>query len=312
MVLFGLYQAAIIYGTVVGLLALGLRITQESSGYMNLGYTVNLGVGMMFGFLVIQQLNITPILSASVSFIFTGLFNLIVYTLFYLRMERRGYSEILIALFGVASMYVAENVLTVIEYVLRLNFPSSLWCGPAPIRFSTQHLHYGVSNTGILREGIVEIVLIFTGIILLYRWIYYNKQGILLRAVGENPGLVEVSGINSTRVKMAAWFIAGGLAGVAGVITPYAMKGEMGRDVQLFFPMIAAALMFEKRGSWVAGLSGLLVGFSSLVLLTWGQAVIGVWVGEYWNLVPWIILILVLSLKDQRKEVINWVNQRRL
>ena len=72
MVYYAVYQTALMYGAVVGLLALGFRLTHEISGYMNLGHTVNLGVGMMLGFIVIQQTNIAPVLGAPFSFILTG------------------------------------------------------------------------------------------------------------------------------------------------------------------------------------------------------------------------------------------------
>lgn len=312
MVLYALYQSALIYGAVVGFLALGFRLTQESSGYMNLGYSVNLGIGMAFGFIVIQQLNIIPILGAPSSFILTGLFNVLVYTLFYRRMELRNYSEALIALFGLVSIYIAENGLTVVEYLMRISFPSEYWCGQAPIRFSSQHLHYRVSSAGFFIDGLVEILVIFSVIILLFRWIYYTKHGALLRAVGENPSLVEVSGISSLKIKTYAWFIAGGLAGIAGIISPYIMKGEMGRDVQLLFvPMVVASILAEKREPWIAGLVGMFIGFAHLILLTWGQQYIGVWVGEYWSVVPQIFLVIVLSMKDRKLQIPSWLNPRR-
>ncbi len=312
MVVYVFYQAALIYGTAVGLLAIGFKLTHETSGYMNLGYTVNLGVGMAFGFIVIQQLNLIPVLGAPFSFILTGLFNVLVYTLFYRRMESRNYSEILIALFGLVSIYVAENVLTVAEYLMRVTLESEYWCGPAPIRFATAHLHYNRSISGVFIDGFIEILIIFTACTLFFRWIYRDQRGVLLRAVAENPNLVEVSGINSVRVKTIAWFIAGGLGGVAGIISPYMMKGEMGRDIMLlFFPVVAAAILAEKREPWIAGFLGLLIGFAQLVLLTWGQQYIGVWVGEYWSIIPQIFLVITLLMKDRRLKIPSWVSPRR-
>ncbi len=311
MVLYASYQSAIIYGTVIGLLTLGFRLTHESSGYMNLGHTVNLGVGMAFGFIVIQQFNLTPILGAPISFILTGLFNLLVYSMFYRRMETRNYSEALIALFGIVSVYVAENVLTVAEYLMRLSFPSEYWCGPPPISFSTQHLHYRVSSAGVFIGGFVEILVVFSAVTFLFHWMYQKRQGVFFRAVGENPLLVEVSGISSVKIKANAWFIAGGLAGIAGVILPFIFKGEMGRDVQIITPMVAAALITEKRTLWKAGLAGLMVGFLGHVLIKWGQIVIGVMVGEYRGVIEAGFLVLFLFFKDRRIQWSNWLSPRR-
>ena len=90
MVYYAVYQIALVYGAVVGLLALGFRLTHEVSRYMNLGHTVNLGVGMMLGFIVIQQTNIAPILGAPFAFLLTGGFNAVIYLLFYRRMKQKS------------------------------------------------------------------------------------------------------------------------------------------------------------------------------------------------------------------------------
>jgi len=307
-VLFVQYQSALIYGVVVGLLALGFRLTHEASGYMNIGHSVNLGIGMGLGFVVIQQLNIAPLLGSPFSFILTGLFNMVVYLLFYQWMEKQEHSEAMITLFGIVSMYIAEHAFTVLEYLLRLWFPSDYWCGPSPTGFSDQHLHYRATSTGVFMGGFIEIVLVFMCVILFYRWMYHNKQGALLRATGENPVLVEVSGISTSRVKIITWFIAGGLAGVAGILLPFVFKGQMGRDIQLFVPMVAAAVCVESRDSWVAGVSGLVVGFLSFVIRNWMVAFIGLWTAEYWNTVPLLILIMGLLIKDRRRFSPNWEN----
>ena len=76
---------------------------------MNLGHSVNLGVGMFLGFIVIQQLNINPILGAPFSFIFTGIFNVAVYLLFFHKMKNKNYTEVLIALFGLVFLFPLEK-----------------------------------------------------------------------------------------------------------------------------------------------------------------------------------------------------------
>ncbi|MFH1179651.1 MAG: branched-chain amino acid ABC transporter permease [Candidatus Bathyarchaeota archaeon] len=304
MVLSAFQLAAIIFGSVVGLLAMGFRLTHETSGYMNLGHTVNLGVGMMLGFIVIQCLGIPPIMGAPFAFIITGAFNAIIYLVFFRRMETRNYSETLIALFGLVLMYLSWGVLTIATYLVCYWFPSEYWCAGAQ-GLILNHLHY---------YGAPRYEAIGAFLVIMLAAYFFNRTDTSLRfkALAENSNLLEICGINSERVRALAWFISGGLAGVAGVIIPYVFKGEFARDVQLLFvPMVVASILGEKREPWIAGLVGMFIGFDHLILLTWGQQYIGIWVGEYWSAVPQIFLVIVLSMKDRKLQIPNWVNPRR-
>lgn len=304
MVVLAVYQSALMYGAVIGLLAIGFRLTQEVSGYMNLGYVVNFGVGMMLGFIVSQQTGIAPILVVPFSFILTGLFNTFVYLLFYRRMEIRKYPETLIGLFGLSSTVLAKPALIVSTYWLNLRFESEHWCRPGSISDTTfflNHLHYRFPGFWGFRGGFIETMILFASIVFFTMWVYGKDLGIKFRAAAENASLLEVCGVNPRNLKALAWFVAGGLSGVAGILSPYALKGEFGRDVEIFFvPVILAVVIIERRELWVAGVMGLLVGFAQMVVVNTGQGVIGVWFAEYWNVLNVIFLAIVLYLKDRR------------
>ena len=309
MVYYAVYQTALMYGAVVGLLALGFRLTHEISGYMNLGHTVNLGVGMMLGFIVIQQTNIAPILGVPFSFILTGGFNAAIYLLFYRKMESKKYSEALIALFGLVSVFLGRAILTVATFLVTFWFGSEYWCGPvSEPSFSLNHLHYRGPETGVFGGGFLEVMLLFASIITVSYWFYRDNSSFMFRAAAEDLNLLEICGVNSSNVKILAWFIAGGLGGVAGVMSPYAIKGEFGRDVELLFvPVVLAAIVVENREPWMAGVAGLFVGFTQIALNNFGRMLLGVWVGEYWNLINVIFLVIVLILKDRRLKLPSWV-----
>ena len=293
------------YGAVVGLLALGFRLTHEVSGYMNLGHTVNLGVGMMLGFIVIQRTNITPILGAPFSFILTGGFNAAIYLLFYRRMESKKYSEAMMALFGLVSVFLGKAILTAATFLVTFWFGSEYWCGSeSEPSFILNHLHYRGPEMGVFRFGFPEVMLLFASIVTVFYWVYRDNASLKFRAAAEDSNLLEVCGVNSWNVKISAWFIAGGLGGVAGVMSPYSIKGEFGRDVELFFvPVVLAAIVVENREPWIAGVAGLFVGFAQIALINFGQELIGVWVGEYWNLINVIFLAIVLYMKYRRFKI---------
>ena len=129
------------------------------------------------------------------------------------------------------------------------------------------------------------------------------------RAVAEDLDLLEVCGVNSRNVKLLAWFVAGGLGGGAGVMAPFALSGEFERDVEGYFvPVVLAAIVVENRELWIASVVGLFVGFNRIVLVNFGQMLIGVWVGEYWNIFNVFFLAIVLCLKDRRLRLPYWVS----
>ncbi len=67
------------------------------------------------------------------------------------------------------------------------------------------------------------------------------------------------------------------MGGVAGLLSPYSVKGEFGRDVEVMFaPVVLAAVIAENGELWIAGITGLLVGFTHIVMITFGQELIGV------------------------------------
>ena len=114
--------------------------------------------------------------------------------------------------------------------------------------------------------------------------------GYSLRAVGENPELAQVNGINLERTIMTVWIIGGGLAAVAGVF--YGLTNQInpmiGRDLVL--PVFAATIVGGIGSIYGALLGGFIVGLASnlaLIILPSG----------YSPSVPFIIILAVLLIR---------------
>ena len=114
--------------------------------------------------------------------------------------------------------------------------------------------------------------------------------GYSLRAVGENPELAQVNGINLEKAIMAVWIIGGGLAAVAGVF--YGLTNQInpmiGRDLVL--PVFAATIVGGIGSIYGALLGGFIVGLASnlaLIILPSG----------YSPSVPFIIILAVLLIR---------------
>ena len=301
-----LIQVAAVYGAVTGLVTFGFRLTHEATGYMQLGFTVNLGVSIGAGFLTSQLLGIEPLFTLPIVSLLTGAFNAATYILIYRRLEAKGASEVLISLTGLAILFTGASALTVAEYFMRRRIDSPLWCGPMTIGFAQMtHFHYVDGSVAGLRwsliASILAVVLLTVGA---YTLMKRSRAASILLAVSENPSLAQVSGIDTGRVRLASWLLAGGLAGLGGVLLPYVFKGEMGRDCEfLFTPMLAAAVLAEGLPLWTALPLGVFIGALQILLVNLGMTLFGVVVGEYNTLLP--VAFLLVALVYRRKDLKN-------
>jgi len=296
-----LFQLSLTFGVSLGLMAVGLRFSERVSGYLNLAHTLTLGVGMMATVVGSYILGSQPYFAAPIAFVVAGSFNAILFHLFFSKIEKRGASEALIGLMGLALILVGENVLNVLTGPMRQLFDSPLWCGPDTIPVSNMHLHFRDPAGLIIRPSLIAALTVLGLILYGLHRLEKTFTGIKIRAVSENERLSEVLGVNPVIVKTLAWFIAGGLGGVAGTFYPYVSKGCFGRNFSyVFLPVFAAALLFESDKPWKTALSGLFVGVLNINLVNWGQSNIGVWVGEYQFVLPLALLVTGIVRKSMR------------
>ncbi|WP_372089623.1 branched-chain amino acid ABC transporter permease [Tistrella mobilis] len=90
--------------------------------------------------------------------------------------------------------------------------------------------------------------------------LHLTPIGRRMRAVADNPDLARASGINAGRVMAVMWLMAGGLAGLGGVLlgAKTVVTPEMGWD--LLLPAFAATILGTIGNPIGAVLGGLLIG----------------------------------------------------
>src|SRR2546421_70118 len=72
-----------------------------------------------------------------------------------------------------------------------------------------------------LRIGRTELIVVVTGVVVLTLvglMLRYTRLGKQMRALADNFELAETTGIDTNRIVLATWLLAGGLAGLAGVL----------------------------------------------------------------------------------------------
>ncbi len=122
-----------------------------------------------------------------------------------------------------------------------------------------------------------------------------TKLGTAMRASSDNLDLAKVTGINTDRVMMATWIIAGLFAGIAGVMLALTLsRVQVNMGFFLLLPMFAAVILGGIRsvygviiGSFVVGLA-MDVGFTVLP------------VGNQYRVpIAFVVLFIVLLVKPE-------------
>lgn len=130
---------------------------------------------------------------------------------------------------------------------------------------------------------------------LLIRHIFKSTRfGCSVRAVLDNVELAQVQGINPTRSRKGIWVLAGGLAGLSGAIMTMWFHLTPISGSWIMISIIAAALLGGIDSYKGAFIGGFLTGLGEIMLVTWGQSIIGVWVGEFRIVLPVMVIVLVL------------------
>lgn len=164
----------------------------------------------------------------------------------------------------------------------------------------------------ITEPQIVLIVVAVAAVISLRLFLTRSRTGKAMRAVADNPGLAQVSGINLANVVRITWIIAGGLACLAGTMLALDVTLKPDLAFNIVLPIFAAAIVGGIGQPYGAIVGGYLIGFAeSLAVFNWGiflrpyrdqlpdwvPTSISVVPTEYKLTVAFVILVLTLLLR---------------
>jgi len=135
----------------------------------------------------------------------------------------------------------------------------------------------------IVAWGLVAAVYLFLG---------RTKTGKALRALADNPSLARVAGINTERMLIWAWGLAGLLVAVAGIL--YGIETQLRPEMGWIFllPLFAAVILGGKGSITGALAGGLVLGIAQQLSTLF-------MVPTYKPAVAFIIMILVLIFRPK-------------
>ena len=286
-----IYVAALVYASELTLLSIGFTLTYLTAKIPNFAHGTYAGIGIYTVFTMNQVLGINPYLSLPVAFLLGGIFSVIVYKLVIGVLTNMGGGAIVLTISTLAIQIFLTACLNIYSY----------WLRGITNRYTTAFLLKEEDFRFMEFPGIFIVSLSLTVflILTLHYMLTRTKIGVAMRATAEDTELASVLGININQVQLFSWFLTGGLACLAGSMIPMWFQSGPNSGGMMITSIMAGSLLGGFDNIYGAVFGGVIVGMSEILLTTWGQSLLGAWVGEYRPLIPMIFLIAILLIEPR-------------
>ena len=157
---------------------------------------------------------------------------------------------------------------------------------------------YELGPVRLSQSQLISIGIAFGAIALVGLMLARTGLGKAMRALSDNRSLAAVAGIDVDRIVVLTWLVAGGLAGIAGLLQALVLNAFTPNfGFALLLPIFAAVVLGGIGSAYGALVGGLVLGLV-MELSTW-EAVAGGSPPVYKPVVAFAVLILVLLVRPQ-------------
>lgn len=286
-----IWMAALVFASELTLLSIGFTLTYLTAKVPNFAHGTYAGVGIYVSYTFAKIWNLSPYYGFPVSFIVGGLVSVIIYKLVIGVLTQMGGGAIVLTISTLAIQIFLTAIIQIYAYYLRDRFSTYA------MAFLLKENDFSFADfPGIF---IVSMTLTISLVIALHYMLTRTKIGVAMRATAEDPELASVLGININQIQLFSWFLTGGLACLAGAMIPLWFQSTPQSGAAIITSIMAGSLLGGFDSIYGSVIGGAIVGMSEILLTTWGQALIGVWVGEYRPIIPMIFLVAVLLIEPR-------------
>jgi len=271
--------------SILSLMAIGITLLYRTTKVPNFAHASFVTTGIFAAF-TLHLFNQPIYLGLLLGFLLSGLEALL---LFYLVLEplRRRKSSIFILMMATLTYDIfLFGLINIYADYLQYTYKAT-----------ARNIYLAGADFKVLGVQGITVVSVITLVACLFALhIFLNKTvfGTALRAVMENDSLALASGINVSAMLAISWFIAGGLAGVAGALLPLHIMCSPSTGMILIAAMFAASILGGLEQLYGAPVGGFILGLAETLLVTGLSSVLGPWVMTYSGMIPYIALILGL------------------
>ncbi|MGH3103035.1 MAG: branched-chain amino acid ABC transporter permease [Gaiellaceae bacterium] len=195
---------------------------------------------------------------------------------------------------GVFSLFIAA-----IGLALVLRHVIFLVAEARPRRYNVDVFQvYELGPIRLSQSQLVAVAIAFAAIVLVGLMLARTGLGKAMRALSDDRSLAAVAGIDVDRTVVVTWILAGGLAGVAGLLQGLILNSFTPNfGFMLLLPVFAAVVLGGIGSAYGALVGGLALGLV-MELSTWSSLAGGA-PPVYKPVVAFAVLILVLLLRPQ-------------
>jgi len=277
---------ALIYASLLALMGVGVTLLYKTTKVPNFAHASFVTLGGYVNFTLIADFHWNPYFGLPVSFVVVGVESLL---LFFLVLEPLRKKKSSIALLMIA---------TLAWHIALLGFLGAYADSlQTYLRVPTRNVvlsHLDFTLAGLPGIFFVSISVTVVAAVALYFAIERTTIGIALRASMENQNLAESVGINTTRMLGVSWFLAAGLAGVAGALLPMWSLLNTSSGDTLIAAMFCVSIVGGLETLYGAFVGGVVLALAQIVGTTVLANVIGTWITGYEPVVPLLLMSIVL------------------
>ena len=248
------------FGLMLALAAIGLSLVYGTTGISNFAHGEMVTFGAIAALFLVgpASLALPWWLGYPVAVVLSAVFGLVLDMILWrpLRRRRVGVVQLMIVSIG-------------LSLALRYTFQLFIGGGTLQLPFSSQEK---IPLFGAVQLSVIDLVSLAISILVIIGfalWLTRSRLGKATRAISDNPSLAAASGIDVDAVVRVVWIVAGGLAGLAGILYAYyrpGIKWDMGAQILLLmFAAVVLGGLGTAYGALVGAIIvGLLVEVSSL------------------------------------------------
>jgi branched-chain amino acid transport system permease protein len=283
------FTDALVTSSLLILLTIGLTLTYMTTKVPNFAHGSFAGIGIYAGLVTAQVFHLNIYYGLLPGFLIGGAAAVIQYVAVLRPMTRRNAN-----ITGLMVATIAFDILLIAILNIFADYLSSA--------FHLQSRYFVLSyfdTTLFGLRGVIVVapILVVAVVISLYFLLNKTKFGIAMRATIENPPLAGTIGINTDLVYITSWFIAGGIAGMAGSISSLWYIGNTDTGANVFLISIfSAAVIGGLSNIYGAVVGGFAIGVAQSVIIRELAGSIGTWIIPYQPLIPLIAMIATLLI----------------
>lgn len=268
-------------GTVYGLSAMGLVLTYKTTGVFNFGHGA-IGAGAAVIFYQLRERNDLPTWFAGVVAILV--FGVVVGAL--IEPAARRLAQVSTTYKVVATVGLIVAVQALVQLIFGV---AALTVTPA----LSQKRAFTISGVQVPYESVIVTSFGIASAIGLYLYFRSTKTGRAMRAVVDNPELLDMTGLSPAKVRRIAWMIGSSFAAVSGVLLA---STQQQLDATLLSLLVVQALGAAALGAFtnlpLSFAGGILVGV--LQALVSKEASAHSWMQGLDTNMPFIVLFVAL------------------